>query len=65
MLTNPSNKENIAQSTADERRSQDESLREQLMVFDTLARHFKNVYWVDLEKRTARILKLDADYVVQ
>ncbi len=63
MLTNPSNKENIAQSTADERRSQDESLREQLMVFDTLARHFKNVYWVDLEKRTARILKLDADYV--
>ena len=37
--------------------------REQLMVFDTLARHFKNVYWLDLKKKTARILKLDADYV--
>ncbi len=37
--------------------------REQQMVFDTLARHFKNVYWLDLEKKTARILKLDADYV--
>ncbi len=44
-------------------RSQDESLREQLMVFDTLARHFKNVYWMDLKKKTARILKLDASYV--
>lgn len=43
--------------------NQDESLREQLMVFDTLARHFENVYWVDLEKKTARILKLDAAYV--
>ncbi len=37
--------------------------REQLMVFDALARHFKNVYWLDLKKKTARILKLDADYV--
>ncbi len=36
---------------------------EQLMVFDTLARHFKNVYWLDLEKKTGRILKLDASYV--
>ena len=45
------------------RRSQDELLREQLMVFDTLARNFKNVYFVDLDKKTARILKLDADYV--
>ncbi len=40
-----------------------EVLREQLMVFDTLARHFQNVYLMDLEKKTARILKLDADYV--
>ena len=38
-------------------------LKEQLMVFDTLARNFKNVYFVDLEKETARILKLDAAYV--
>ena len=44
-------------------REQEELLKEQRMVFDTLARHFENVYWVDLEKRTARILKLDAAYV--
>lgn len=42
---------------------ENEALKEQLMVFDILARHFENVYWVDLEKRTARILKLDASYV--
>ncbi len=47
----------------DDRRKQDELRREQLMVFDALARHFKNVYWLDLEKKTARILKLDAAYV--
>ena len=47
----------------DDRRKQDELRREQLMVFDALARHFKNVYWLDLEKKTARILKLDASYV--
>ncbi len=46
-----------------EHKSQDESFREQLQVFDALARHFQNVYWLDLEKRTARILKLDATYV--
>ena len=45
------------------RKSWDESLKERLMAFDALARHFENVYWVDLEKKTARILKLDADYV--
>ena len=38
-------------------------LEEQLLVFNTLARNFKNVYFVDLEKKTARILKLDAAYV--
>ena len=38
-------------------------LKEQLLVFDTLARNFKNVYFADLEKETARTLKLDADYV--
>ena len=47
----------------DDNRKQDELLREQVMVFDSLARHFKNVYWVDLEKETAKILKLDAAYV--
>ena len=45
------------------RKNQDEALKEQLMVFDTLARHFKNVYWVDLKKKTAKILKLEAAYV--
>ncbi len=44
-------------------KQQDETLKEQLMVFDTLARHYQNVYWMDLEKKTARILKLDASYV--
>ncbi len=44
-------------------KKQDIFLEEQLMVFDTLARNFKNVYWVDLEKKTARVLKLDATYV--
>lgn len=40
-----------------------ELLKDQLMVFDALSHHFKNVYWVDLGKKTARILKLDAAYV--
>ncbi len=44
-------------------KKQDEYLKEQLIVFDTLARNFKNVYWLDLEKKTAKILKLDATYV--
>lgn len=45
-----------------EQKYQDQ-LKEQLLVFDTLARNFKNVYFADLEKETARTLKLDADYV--
>lgn len=40
-----------------------ESLKEQLMVFDILARHFENVYLLNMEKKTARILKLNASYV--
>ncbi len=40
-----------------------DKINESLMVFDTLVRHFQNVYWMDLEKKTARILKLDANYV--
>ena len=39
-----------------------EQLREQLMISDTLARNFKNVYLLDLEKETAKILKLEAGY---
>ncbi len=45
------------------RKSEEELHSEQLMVFDTLARHFKNVYWLDLEEKMAKILKLDASYV--
>lgn len=33
------------------------------MAFDSLVRHYENVYWIDLVKKTARILKLDASYV--
>ena len=40
-----------------------EQLKEQLMISDTLSRNFKNVYLVDLEKETVKILKLDASYV--
>ncbi len=40
-----------------------EQLREQLMISETLARNFKNVYLVDLEKETVKILKLEAGYV--
>ena len=40
-----------------------EQLQEQLMISDTLARNFKNVYLVDLDKETVKILKLDASYV--
>ena len=46
-----------------QRKNEEDLRNEQLMVFDTLARHFKNVYWLDLEKKTGRILKLDASYV--
>ena len=42
-----------------ERRKQDELLREQLMVFDSLARGFLNVFWINLTDGTAKILKLD------
>ena len=39
-----------------------EQLKEQLMISNTLARNFKNVYLIDLEKKTAKILKLEAGY---
>ncbi len=37
-------------------------LEEQLMISGTLARSFRNVYLVDLEKETAKILKLENGY---
>ena len=37
-------------------------LKEQLVVFDTLARNFKNVYLADLEKETVKVLKLSEGY---
>ena len=39
-----------------------EKLQEQLLVSDTLSRSFKNVYLVDIERQTAKILKLDDEY---
>ena len=62
MLTNIPNKKNKF-LVLEAPEGQDDLLKEQQMVFDTLARHFKNVYWIDLEKKTAKILKLDATYV--
>ncbi len=37
-------------------------LKEQLLVSNTLARNFKNVYLLDLETETAKILKLEAAF---
>ena len=37
-------------------------LEEQLVVFDTLARNFNNVYLVDLETETVKVLKLSEGY---
>ncbi len=42
-----------------ESKKQDELLREQLSVFDSLARGFLNVFWINLTDGTAKILKLD------
>ena len=43
--------------------NQIDSLKEHLMVFDTLSRNFSNVYLINIEKKTAKILKLNASYV--
>lgn len=40
-----------------------ESYNEQSIVFNVLARHIENLYLVNLEKKTASILKLNASYV--
>ena len=64
------NIEGIIQEHLDQEKKQREieekyqkQLEEQLMVSNTLARNFANVYLADLDKKTARILKLDAAYV--
>ncbi len=41
------------------RKNQDQLLREQLNVFDSLARGFQNVFWINIPDGTAKILKLD------
>ena len=51
----------IARHTAEEQAYQ-ARIKEQLRVFDTLARNFKNIYLIDLQKETARILKPDSVY---
>ncbi len=59
----------IAQHTAEEQRQREleeahqRQQEQQLAIFDTLAHNFKNVYLVDLEKATAKILKLEDEYV--
>ncbi len=40
----------------------DAEREEQLLVFDCLARNFKNVYMVDIEKGTAKVLKMEDEY---
>ncbi len=52
----------IARHSAEEQCRREER-EEQLAIFNILARNFKNVYYVDLEKETAKILKLDASYI--
>ena len=52
----------IARHNAEEKLRREER-EEQLAIFNILARNFKNVYYVDLEKETAKILKLDASYI--
>ncbi len=58
----------IAQHLQEEQREREleqayqKQLREQLTVFDALARNFKNVYLVDMDRGTAKILKLGDGY---
>lgn len=39
-----------------------EQLQEQLAVFDALARNFKNVYLIDIQKVTAKVLKFEDEF---
>ncbi len=58
----------IEQHAREERQKREKELEyqkqreEQLSIFDTLAHNFKNVYLVDIENATARVLKLEDDY---
>ncbi len=58
----------IREHLEEERRRQEKEakyqaqLREQLVVFDTLARNFRNVYLADMEKKTMKVLKLGEEY---
>ncbi len=63
------NIEDIIQEHLEEERKQrekereyNEKLEEQLMISSTLARNFRNAYLVDLERKTAKILKLEAGF---
>ena len=47
-----------------EKRKQEELLREQICISNTLARNFKNVYRVNLKTGRAKALKIETDYVV-
>ena len=58
----------IAQHDEEERRQREAEIaaqkqrEEQLAIFDALARNFKNVYMVDLQNDTARVLKLEDEH---
>ncbi len=63
------NIDNVISKRMEEERRQHEKeqsyqaeMKEQLMIVDTLAQGFKNVYLIDFEKETARIIKLDEIY---
>ncbi len=51
----------IARHTEEERQER-EQREEQLAIFNALARNFKNVYIVNLEKGNAKILKMEDEY---
>ena len=46
----------------EERDARERELQEQVAIFDTLARNFRNVYIANIKKGTARILKIATDY---
>ena len=58
----------IAQHTREEKAIRDkeqayqDKIREQLVISDSLARNFKNVYFVDVDEGTARAIKLADNY---
>ena len=58
----------IAQHTAEEQRQRAQEIanqkqrEEQLEIFNILAHNFKNIYLVDINKATAKVLKLEDEY---